>query len=281
MKLRLSGIGKTFKSSNGSGPLVALEGVTLEVAEGEFTCLVGPSGCGKSTLLNIVGGFERPDTGSITYDGVEVEGGTGGRVMIFQEPALFPWLTVQKNVEFGLKMAGVAKAEREARASAYLNVVHLSRFAGSLVHELSGGMKQRVALARALALNPDVLLMDEPFGSLDAQTREMLHELLLAIWSRTKKTILFVTHDVREAVILSDRVLTFGVRPGRIKSEFRIRLPRPRDLSHAEVGRVAALIHDDLKEEVDKIAAEEFDGDWLGERDSLLSAVSCDMGLYI
>ncbi len=276
MKLKLSGVSKKFISKNGK--VMALDGIDLEVDEGEFVCLVGPSGCGKSTLLNIVAGFERPDSGELTYDGRPVNGAGIGRVMIFQEPALFPWLSVRKNVEFGLKMVGVSRAERSEKALKYLKMVHLSKFADSYVHELSGGMKQRVALARALALDPDVLLMDEPFAALDAQTRDMLHEELLEIWSRTKKTILFVTHNVREAVYLADRVVVMTARPGRIKREFRVELARPRDLAMPSVGRIIGSVMQDLREEVEKIAKEEYDSDWTASKTGFLYSVDNDLG---
>ncbi|MHB0977535.1 MAG: ABC transporter ATP-binding protein [Candidatus Aquicultorales bacterium] len=276
MKISLSDISKIFPSKNGG--LAALEKINLEVGEGEFVCLVGPSGCGKSTLLNIVAGFEKPDSGSFYVDGKAVDGAGIGRVMIFQEPALFPWLSVRKNVEFGLKAAGVPRKERGERALAYLKMVHLSRFADSLAHELSGGMKQRVALARAMALNPDVLLMDEPFAALDAQTRDMLHEELLEIWSKTKKTILFVTHNVREAVFLGDRVLVLSARPGGIKREFAVGLTRPRETADPNVGRITSMIMKELKEEVEKIAEEEFDSDWAASKARILYSADHSMG---
>ena len=276
MKLKLSGVSKKFVTKNGDES--ALDGIDLEVDEGEFVCLVGPSGCGKSTLLNIVAGFERPDSGTLTYDGKPVNGAGIGRVMIFQEPALFPWLSVRKNVEFGLKMVGVPRGERTERAMAYLRMVHLSRFANAFVHELSGGMKQRVALARALALDPDVLLMDEPFAALDAQTRDMLHEELLEIWSRTKKTILFVTHNVREAVYLADRVVVMTARPGKIKRAFEVEIARPRDLADPSVGRIMGSVMQDLREEVEKIAKEEYDSDWPASKGSLLYSADIDLG---
>ncbi|MCL5290965.1 MAG: ABC transporter ATP-binding protein [Actinobacteria bacterium] len=276
MKIKLTDIAKTFPSKNGT--LTALEEINLEISEGEFVCLVGPSGCGKSTLLNIIAGFDRPDEGSLVTNGRPANGARTSCVMIFQEPALFPWLTARKNVEFGLKMAGMPKKERTERALAYLKMVHLSRFVNSNIHELSGGMKQRVALARALALNPDVLLMDEPFAALDAQTRDMLHEELTEIWSKTKKTILFVTHNVREAVHLGDRVLVLSARPGRIKSEFKIDLVRPRDPANPDVGRITSLIMKELKEEVEKIAKEEFDSDWAASKATILHSADHSMG---
>lgn len=260
MKLKLAGVTKTFATKNRS--LSVLEDINLEVDQGEFVCLVGPSGCGKSTLLNLIAGLEKPDRGEIFANGSMVRNAGTDRVLIFQEPALFPWLNVIKNVEFGLKMIGVPREKRSEVAFQFLKMVHLSRFHSAYVHELSGGMKQRVALARALALNPEVLLMDEPFASLDAQTRDLLHEELQEIWSTTGKTILFVTHNVREAVCLGDRVLVLSCRPGRIKKEFSIELGRPRDANSLDVVRLAAQITEELKVEVEKVVREELDGDW-------------------
>lgn len=276
MKLKLADISKTFPSNDGQ--FTTLEGVNLDIGEGEFICLVGPSGCGKSTLLNIIAGFEKPDDGLLMYDGQPINGAGTGRVMIFQEPALFPWLTVRKNIEFGLKMAGVSRQEREERAQNYLKLVHLSRFANSFIHELSGGMKQRVAIARALALDPDVLLMDEPFAALDCQTRDMLHAELQEIWAETKKTIIFVTHNVREAVCLGDRVIVMSTRPAAVKREFRIELARPRDAMDADVSYYANLISKELKDEVEKIAKEEYDEEWLISKSSVFYPADSRLG---
>ena len=211
MKLEIRGVGKTFRGK--AGALTALESIDLDVQAGEFVCLLGPSGCGKSTLLNIVAGLDQPTRGQVYKDGRLVERTGTDRVMIFQNAALFPWLNVMDNVEFGLRMRGIAKPERQEIARRFLRMVNLSDFEQAFIHELSGGMRQRVALARALALDPDVLLMDEPFGALDAQTRDILHDELQTIWSSTRKTVLFVTHNVREAVVLGDRVVVFSARP--------------------------------------------------------------------
>jgi NitT/TauT family transport system ATP-binding protein len=247
-KLELRGVTKTFQSK--SGALTALDSIDLDVRAGEFVCLLGPSGCGKSTLLNIIAGLDQPTTGQVRMDGQVVRQPGTDRVMIFQSAALFPWLNVIDNVEFGLRMAGMPKGERQATARRFLRMVHLSDFAQAFIHELSGGMKQRVALARALALNPDVLLMDEPFGALDAQTRDILHDELQAIWADTHKTILFVTHNVREAIVLGDRVIVFSTRPGKIKQEFAVHLPRPRQIeSYAVVDlsrEIMAVLKDDV-----------------------------------
>jgi NitT/TauT family transport system ATP-binding protein len=226
----------------------ALDDVTLSIAEGEFVCLVGPSGCGKSTLLNIIAGLERPDAGIVQADGVAIDGPGPHRLMMFQEAALFPWLTVLGNVLFGLRLIdGLTAAERREKAEYFLELVGLKRFMHANVHELSGGMKQRVALARSLAPNPSVLLMDEPFGALDALTREQLYGDIQRIWSHHRKTIIFVTHNVREAVCLGDRVILFSPHPGRIREEFAIPLPRPRDINSVDLARYATEITRVLK----------------------------------
>jgi NitT/TauT family transport system ATP-binding protein len=239
--LRVSGVSKTF-IANGRA-VEALTPVDLDVAAGEFVCLLGPSGCGKSTLLNIVAGLEPATTGSVWSDEREVRGPGTDRVLLFQEAALFPWLDVQRNVEFGLRQAGKPARERAAITERLLGLVNLRGFERSFPHQLSGGMRQRVALARALAIDPAVLLMDEPFGALDALTRDRLHAELEGIWSSTHKTIVFVTHNVREAVALGDRVLVFSPRPGRVVADFRINLPRPRTLEdHALVDKASEIL---------------------------------------
>lgn len=248
LKLEIQNVTKRFRSKN--GVLTALEPINLEIQAGEFVCLLGPSGCGKSTLLNIVAGLDKPTTGDIRADGESITGPGTDRVMIFQSAALFPWLNVIDNVEFGLRMSGTSKVERQEVAQRFLQMVHLGEFERANVHELSGGMQQRVAIARALALNPSVLLMDEPFGALDAQTRDILHEELQTIWSDTRKTILFVTHNVREAIVLGDRVVVFSARPGKIKKEFKINLPRPRQIESYAVVDLAREIMAELRDDV-------------------------------
>ena len=250
-KVALDAVSLSYKTTSGER-LLALENVTLHVKPGEFLCIVGPSGCGKSTLLHIIAGLNRPTSGKILVDGSPVNGPGTDRILIFQELGLFPWLTVSQNVAFGLKMKGIAKAEREEKIHHYLRLVQLSKFADSYTHQLSGGMRQRVALARALATEPDVLLMDEPFGALDAQTRDLLHDELERIWDDTGRTIIFVTHNVREAVRLGDRVALLTFRPGRVKQEFPIRLPRPRHIEETDVARTAREILDCLREEINK-----------------------------
>jgi len=227
---------------------MALEDVSLNVREGEFVCLVGPSGCGKSTLLNIIAGLEMPDQGQVLADGKPVNGSAGGRMMLFQEPALFPWLDVLGNVMFGLKLKpGLSHKDRREVAKFFLKLVGLENFRYANIHELSGGMRQRVALARALAPNPRVLLMDEPFAALDALTREQLYGDMQQIWQRHRKTIVFVTHNVREAVCLGDRVVLFSPRPGRIQEQFQIELPRPRDINSVELAKYSTEIMRALK----------------------------------
>ena len=248
MKLELRSIKKTFHTRRGQTN--ALQEINFDVASGEFVCLLGPSGCGKSTLLNIVAGLDQPDSGEILADGRPISGPGRDRVMIFQEAALFPWLNVRDNVTFGLQDMGISRAEQNTIAARYLEMVGLRGFEKAYVHEISGGMKQRVALARALALDPQVLLMDEPFAALDAQTRDLLHTELQNIWLQSGKTILFVTHNVREALVLGDRVLLMSARPGRIKREFTCKLPRPREIEdHALVDETRAVL-DELREEV-------------------------------
>jgi NitT/TauT family transport system ATP-binding protein len=255
-KLRLSDVSRAFPTPRGT--LVALENISLEVREGEFLCIVGPSGCGKSTLLSLMAGLDQPTSGEIWMDGRRIEGPGTERLVIFQELGLFPWLTVQENVEFGLRMQGLPKQERRARSQQYLRLVHLSGFETSYVHQLSGGMKQRVALARSLVTEPDVLLMDEPFAALDAQTRDLLHEELARLWAETGKTIVFVTHNVREAVRLGGRVILLTFRPGRIKSQFIITLPRPRHLEDPELALTAREVLAQLKEEINKAVEAEY-----------------------
>jgi len=216
-KLEAKNIVKYF--SHDSHKLKALGGVNLKIESGDFVCLVGPSGCGKSTFLRIVAGLEKPDEGQIIFDGHPVTETGPERIMVFQEGALFPWLTVQDNVEFGLKMAGISKEERAIISHRYLDMMQLTKFADSFTYQLSTGMKQRVAIARALVMDPDVLLMDEPFAALDAQTRDLLLVEMQLIWEKTKKTILFVTHNVAEAAVLGTKVAIFSNRPSIIKKE--------------------------------------------------------------
>jgi sulfonate transport system ATP-binding protein len=245
-KLAIENVSKSFKGASGS--VLALDRVSLNVAEAEFVCLVGASGCGKTTLLNIIAGLEKPDSGLVLADGKPVTGPGRERLVMFQEPALFPWLDVFGNVLFGLKLKpNLTRKDRRDVASYYLELVGLSRFERANIHELSGGMKQRVSLARALAPNPRVLLMDEPFAALDALTREQLYGDIQRIWKARRKTIVFVTHNVREAACLGDRVLLFAPHPGRIHEEFTVDLPRPRDINSVDLAAYATRITKALK----------------------------------
>jgi NitT/TauT family transport system ATP-binding protein len=245
-KLSVQHVSKHFNS--GGRSVHALDDVSVEIGEAEFVCLVGPSGCGKSTLLNIIAGLEAAETGSVLSDGRVITRPGRDRMVMFQESALFPWLDVMGNLLFGLRLAdGLSKEECENTARSYLKLVGLEKFERAAIHELSGGMKQRVALARALAPNPHVLLMDEPFAALDALTREQLYGDLQLIWQQRKKTIVFVTHNVREACCLGDRVVLFSPHPGRIREDFKIDLPRPRDINSVELARYATRITAALK----------------------------------
>lgn len=225
--IQVTNVSKSFTTGNGAH--LALDRIHLEMNEGDFICVVGPSGCGKTTLLNIIGGLERPDSGIVAHRGVPIDGPNPSRGVIFQQYALFPWKTVRENVAFGLKLKGISRRERTEIALHYLDLVGLSKFGDAYPKELSGGMKQRVAIARAYAANPEVLLMDEPFGALDAQTRGQLQEELLKTWEKEKKTVFFITHDVEEAVILANRVIMMDAHPGRIKRELAVDLPYPRN----------------------------------------------------
>jgi NitT/TauT family transport system ATP-binding protein len=245
-KLAIENVSKSFRGASGS--VLALDRVSLNVAEAEFVCLVGASGCGKTTLLNIIAGLEKPDSGLVLADSKPVTGPGRERLVMFQEPALFPWLDVFGNVLFGLKLKpNLTRKDRRDVASYYLELVGLRRFERSNIHELSGGMKQRVSLARALAPNPRVLLMDEPFAALDALTREQLYGDIQRIWQARRKTIVFVTHNVREAACLGDRVLVFSPHPGRIREEFIVDLPRPRDINSVDLAAYATRITKALK----------------------------------
>ena len=250
VRLSIDKVSKWFETSRGR--VQALDDISLQVAEGEFVCLVGPSGCGKSTLLNMIAGLEMPGQGSVVTAGQPVRGPSRERMMMFQESALFPWLDAFGNVMFSLKRKpGMNDKERREVAEYYLKLVGLEKFMHANIHELSGGMKQRVALARSLAPNPRVLLMDEPFAALDAFTREQLYGDLQSIWAQRHVTIVFVTHNVREAVSLGDRVVLFSPHPGRIREEFKVNLPRPRDINSVEVAGYATRITRALKDHME------------------------------
>ncbi|HEX2225549.1 MAG TPA: ABC transporter ATP-binding protein [Candidatus Binatia bacterium] len=245
-------IGLIFKSKD-RAPVTALSNFNLEVSRGEFVSIVGPSGCGKSTFLNMLLGLIKPGAGEMRIDGTPITGPGQERAMVFQEFGLLPWRTVQANVELGLELKGVPAAQRAARGRDLINLVGLNGFERHYPHELSGGMKQRVGLARALATDPEVLLMDEPFAALDAQTRDLMQMELLQIWERTNKTVLFVTHSIEEAAYLSDRVIVMTARPGRTKNIVKIDLPRPRDYEMRltpEFNEIKSRIWEVLKEEL-------------------------------
>ena len=249
-KLEAKNIVKYFKHDTHN--LKALGGVNLQIEDGEFVCLVGPSGCGKSTFLRIVAGLETPDEGEILFDGKPVTTTGPERIMVFQEGALFPWLKVQDNVEFGLKMAGIPKEERAQISKRYLDMMQLTKFADSYTYQLSTGMKQRVAIARALVMDPDVLLMDEPFAALDAQTRDLLLVEMQLIWEKTKKTILFVTHNVTEATVLGTKVAVFSNRPSIIKKIINVDYKRPRLVEDQNLFPFQQEILSELRPEVKK-----------------------------
>jgi NitT/TauT family transport system ATP-binding protein len=255
-KLSARGVTKTFRNARGD-VVSALGEVNLDIAPGEFVCLIGPSGCGKTTLLNLFAGLDRPDTGAISMDGAPVTGPGPDRAVLFQDPALFPWLSVVANVKFALELIGIPKDEREERAMHWLRRVHLGRFANAQPHELSGGMRSRAALARALACQPEVLLADEPFAALDAQTREILQRELQEVWLETRNTFVFVTHNVREAVFLADRVVLMSAPPGTFVAEHRITAPRPREYEDVLLSKVVVDVHDHLLKEVEKVVERE------------------------
>ncbi|WP_045174647.1 ABC transporter ATP-binding protein [Anaerocellum danielii] len=277
MALVIENVSKRFQSKNKE--INVLEKINLEVQNGEFICILGPSGCGKSTLLNIIAGLEKPTEGKVFLNGREVLSPGPDRVVMFQESALFPWLKVIDNVEFGMKIRGVPKKERHERALKYLKMVHLTKFKDVYVHQLSGGMKQRVALARALTLDSEVLLMDEPFAALDSQTKNILLLELQRIWWETKKTIIFVTHNIEEAVLLADKVVVMSSNPGKIKKVFEIRLARPRLLDNPGIVYMISAIMKELKDEVEKIAKAEYDSDWSFEKDTVLYSSDSSLGI--
>jgi NitT/TauT family transport system ATP-binding protein len=255
VKLSLEGVSKSFVTA-ADDRIPALEDVSFDIGAGEFVCLIGPSGCGKSTILNLLAGLDAPDEGELLLDGRPIREPGPDRALLFQDPALFPWLSVRGNVEYALRLRGIAREDVRATAERWLEKVHLTGFAEAQPHELSGGMRQRVALARALACQPEVLLADEPFGSLDAQSREILQQELQLVWTELGNTFVFVTHNVREAAFLADRVNVLSARPGRPIAEYRISTPRPRRFEDVLVGNVVVDIHDQLSKEVERAASE-------------------------
>jgi NitT/TauT family transport system ATP-binding protein len=254
-KLELRHVAKSYVTASGS-EVRALDDVSFDISAGEFVCLIGPSGCGKSTVLNLLAGLDAPDRGEVLLDGAPIREPGPDRAMLFQDPALFPWLSVRGNVEYALSMRGLPRPEIRATADRWLAKVRLERFADVQPHELSAGMRQRVALARALACEPDVLLADEPFGSLDAQSREILQKETQLVWTELANTFVFVTHNVREAAFLADRVIVLSARPGRPIAEYRITTPRPRSFEDVLVANVVLDIHEHLSKEVERAASE-------------------------
>jgi len=259
--LRVANLRKTYDSAH--QPYVALDGLDVEINDGEFFCLLGPSGCGKSTLLNILAGFEPATSGAVTSKGSTVTGAGRDRVMFFQDAgsALFPWLTVEENVRFALRVRKVPRREWEPIIQNYLHMVDLDRHRTKFPSQLSGGMRQRLQIARALAVEPEVLLMDEPFGALDALTRRRMHSVLLTIWQRTGKTVVFVTHDIAEAILLADRIAMMSVGPrSTIAKIINVDLPRPRDLTHPKVAQlfheIEALLEPDVVRSEQLMAAQ-------------------------
>jgi NitT/TauT family transport system ATP-binding protein len=250
-RVTVNSVSRTFEKEDGEST-GALDNVSLEIQDGEFVCFIGPSGCGKTTLLRIMAGLDSPTSGNITLDGVPITGTDPKRGMVFQEYSLFPWRTVIDNIAFGPQIQGIQKKDAREMAEKYLELVGLNQFKNSYPYELSGGMRQRVAIARALANEPKVLLMDEPFGALDAQTRNALQNELLEIWKKKHVTILFVTHSVDEAVFLADRIVVMSSRPGKIKKIVKVGLPRPRDRTGAEANA--------LRNSMLKLLAEEMKG---------------------
>jgi NitT/TauT family transport system ATP-binding protein len=268
-KIAFRGVSKGFDHKRGGSPVLAVDDVSLEIADKAFVCLVGPSGCGKSTLLNLLAGFEFPDAGQVLLGGVAVTAPGPDRGMVFQENALFPWLTVIGNVCYGPQRRGLRAAEYLPAARAILQQVGLSRFVDSYPDELSGGMRQRVAIARALVNKPSVLLLDEPFGALDAQTRSLMQEMLLRVWEKEHRTVLFVTHDVEEAIFMADRVVVMSRRPGRILEDISVGLPRPREYEVTTTPEFSAIKRSVLhlvRQEALAIASSETDVPREGDR---------------
>ncbi|SES23669.1 NitT/TauT family transport system ATP-binding protein [Salipaludibacillus aurantiacus] len=271
---------KTFPNKEKDGSFTVFKDISLTVNPGEFVSLLGPSGCGKSTLLNIVAGLDQSSAGEVKVGDKKIKGPGSDRGVVFQEAALMPWLNVLENVTFALRKK-MKKEEAKKHAEKYLKLVHLSKFMHSYPHELSGGMKQRVSIARALSMDPAVLLMDEPFGALDEQTRMMLHREVQFIWQETQKTILFVTHNIRESILLSDRIVLMGTRPGGIRKIFTVDLPRPRKPSSPEFIKLEEEIMSILAGEIEKVMKEEMGDDFNSKKASLLYGTDRNMGNHI
>jgi NitT/TauT family transport system ATP-binding protein len=280
MYLTIEKIQKSFVNDRKENVKV-LDGINLNVKKGSFVSIVGPSGCGKSTLLYLVAGLDKADSGEIRVDGELVSKPGPERVVVFQEAGLFPWLTVLENVTYGLNLKKIPKEEAKAKALDVLKMVHLSKYVNSYPHELSGGMKQRVSIARALVMEPDILLMDEPFSALDEQTRMVLHKELLDIWRKTKVTIFFITHNIREAVLLSEEVVVFATRPGRIKEIIPVPTMKDGVTPDSVTLNTEQKILSILQEEIEKVLKEEMGDDYSFKTDHLHRGDSGDMGSHI
>ncbi len=280
MYLTINGINKSFKNEKNENVKV-LENINIDVEKGNFVSIVGPSGCGKSTLLYVIAGLEKADEGSIQISGRKVSEPGSDRVIVFQEDGLFPWLTVLDNVTYGLKLKNMTKKEAEEKALDILKMVHLSKYVHSYPHQLSGGMKQRVAIARALVMEPDILLMDEPFSALDEQTRMVLHKELLDIWRKTKVTIFFITHNIREAVLLSERVIVLATRPGKIKEVISVPTTKDGIMLDSVTLHTEQRILKILENEIEKVLREEMGDDYDFKTNHLHRNDSGDLGSYI
>ncbi|WP_019122230.1 ABC transporter ATP-binding protein [Brevibacillus massiliensis] len=270
MQVELQQVNKLFQKENGQS-LQVLENINLTIQQGEFLSLIGPSGCGKSTILHIIAGLEFPSEGQLLINGQQVKGPGPDRIVVFQESGLFPWMNVLENVMYGLLLKKMKRKEAEEKAMDALRMVHLGRFSKAFPHELSGGMKQRVAIARALVMDPDILLMDEPFAALDEQTRMVLHYELQEIWQKTKKTVVFITHNIREAVMLSQRIVLMGTRPGILKKEFLVEAAFPRDPSDSVLVHLEKRILASLEQEMEKVLKEEMGDDYRLQKDAHVS----------
>ncbi|WP_342515272.1 ABC transporter ATP-binding protein [Sporosarcina sp. FSL K6-1522] len=280
MYLTIDSIEKSFTHEE-KGQVQVLDCISLEVEKGQFVSIVGPSGCGKSTLLYLIAGLEKADKGEIRIEGTAVTGPGPERVVVFQEDGLFPWLTVLDNVTYGLLLKGMPKKQAETKAIDMLKMVHLSKYIDSYPHQLSGGMKQRVSIARALVMEPTILLMDEPFAALDEQTRMVLHHELLEIWRKTKVTIFFVTHNIREAVLLSEKIIVFETRPGKIKETYSTKTSTDGVMPNDVTFHLEKQILASLQGEIEKVLKEEMGDDYIFETNPLHRDTSGDMGSHI
>lgn len=280
MYLTIDGVEKSFEHKE-KGKMKVLDQINLEVEKGQFVSIVGPSGCGKSTLLYLIAGLEKADRGEIRIAGKKVTGAGPDRVVVFQEDGLFPWLSVLDNVTYGLLLKGMSKTEAQERAREMLKMVHLSNYTESYPHQLSGGMKQRVSIARALVMEPAILLMDEPFAALDEQTRMVLHNELLEIWKKTKVTIFFVTHNIREAVLLSEKIVVFETRPGKIKETYAAQTMKDGIMPNDSTFHLEKQILASLQGEIEKVLKEEMGDDYVFKANTLHRDTSGDMGSHI